>query len=107
MDSWAGLVVDRLAALKLTGMNYDAAWTLAMKEYPPRLRDRGPAQPLLFGGMEEESLEDFFCRACRDAWYGERPELEHLATALADVGHREARPLVAGKSRPAPMAAAA
>lgn len=94
---WIEDVVDRLAALKLVpGMEHDAAWEIVMREFPPRGRDVGPPRPLLFGGMEEEPLVDFMKRTTADAWYGRRPELRHLETALLDLS---GTPGVSARSR--------
>lgn len=85
---WQAQVVAHLRDCKDHGMTFDAAWETAMLRHPPRGTGfgNGRRQQSLFGEEDgEPSLTEFLEMACRDAWYGEKPELAGLSRDLLDM----------------------
>lgn len=41
MSSWTGEVVDALCESKRCGLDFEAAWELAIRRHPPRLHELG------------------------------------------------------------------
>lgn len=79
--SWQSDVVDRLVELKASGhVDFDQAWTAALRMFPPRNRDVGEWRPQLWSTAEETVVE-FFRRVCEDAWHGRNPRLRHFSPA--------------------------
>lgn len=81
---WSEEMVDRLCALKLTGMAFEAAWAVALSEIPPAGREFRGELTLLVDPREMDPVE-FLRRACSDAWAGRKPHLAALQKGLQDV----------------------
>lgn len=81
---WSEAMVDRLAALKLTGLDFDSCWAIALRENVPFGREHRGELTLLSDPRETDPVE-FLRRACEDAWHGRRPVLRHLEPALRDL----------------------
>jgi hypothetical protein len=94
---WQAQVVAFLRDCKDCGWDFDAAWDHALRRYPPRGTGfgNGRKQTVLFDfddGESEPSLPEFLEMACRDAWYGRRPELAGLTPDLLDLPERQGQP---------------
>jgi hypothetical protein len=81
---WSVLVIDALAECKRRGVrDFDDAWAVATKRYPPRARDDGGFRPTLLPEPGEvESMREFLYRVCYEAWTGQRPALRHFSPLL-------------------------
>lgn len=83
---WQSQVVRVLREYKNAGVTFDEAWDAAMLRCPPRGTGFGNGRAQLsFEEEGEPSIPEFLRSACRDAWYGEKPQLRHLSTDLLDV----------------------
>lgn len=105
MMSWSEEIVDRLAALKRAGASFEHAWSVALREVPPRGREHRGELTLLSDPRELDPVE-FMRRAADDAWHGRRPCLAALTVdGLAREAAVSAR--MVGRSRVADMTASA
>lgn len=85
---WQAQVVEFLRDCKDHGWDFDPAWQMALRKYPPRGTGfgNGRKQQTLFSDEEgEPSLTEFLEMACRDAWHNQKPQLAGLSPDLLDL----------------------
>lgn len=91
MMDWTALVTDELLVLKRSGVEFDAAWSLAVGKHRPPLRAQAVGDGLttlfdLDGSVpDDEPLVDFVRRVADDAWHGRRPALGHLRDVVEEL----------------------
>lgn len=96
-QDWTSAVVGYLCQLKADGHDFEEAWELAVRRFPPRGRDVGEERPTLFARVgDAETVVEFFRRVCSDAWEGRQPSLRHFGVesmrdAMVDVGGASGR----------------
>jgi hypothetical protein len=88
MTDWTSRVVDDLLQMKRAGVAFDQAWMTATRIHKPSARQLAQDGGTLFdeAGDANEPFAEFFYRACRDAWHGEKPELAALPRLMDGMG---------------------
>jgi hypothetical protein len=80
--SWQSNVVEHMRGLRANGTrDFEEAWRLALRAFPPRGRDMGPVTPTLLDD-DGETVVAFFRRVADDAWHGRAPALQHFHPSL-------------------------
>lgn len=80
---WQSDVVALLRECKDNGWDFESAWQMTIRRYPPRGPGMGQRQMTLEDDGEP-TLVQFLEQACRQAWHNERPELARISTDLLD-----------------------
>jgi hypothetical protein len=86
--SWASALVDTMCDLKREGLDFDAAWSRAIRLHPVRgVGWREIETEDLFEAAETgDGPVSFMHRACRDAWFNRKPQLRNLRLILDSEG---------------------
>lgn len=91
--SWFALVVDQLRQHRAAGRDFDVAWSLAMRMFPPSAKDDGGLGQLRLAVGGDETIVSFFRRACESAYYdthvgpGNGVALKHFNVDMLQDGH--------------------
>lgn len=83
--SWSSRITDELRSLKDRGLEFDAAWRVAVERHPPPQMALGPAEPT-FEDAGEESLFEFVERTARAQWHGEGTRIDRSLLEDAHAG---------------------
>lgn len=88
MSDWTVRMVETLLQAKHDGIPFDRAWMTASRAHKPSARLLAQEGGTLFdeAGDVNEPFAEFFYRACRTAWFNEKPELAALPRLMDGIG---------------------